>query len=202
MRKTCLPVQQGYQGSSHTHTKMTGSLISFEHRNDASVDYIADVILCQEDWPDPRECVNGHQVPIEDGIPSFIVVDVEYSERKYSNIPLKVTRLTLMDGSETVFTGYLLASLTKVVAENQKPLFQGCTITVHSHKFLWWKKSSPDGRPRGIMLLQSYVYNLPPNYQVPKRHKRVPAPRFPENQKPLSTALAQDLQLIIWHSLD
>jgi hypothetical protein len=146
-------------------------IIRVDHADAGSVDYMADVIVAGDDRPPVRAYVNGMYVPTTQRNPHFVVIEVNWLERRYCGAPdgrCSVLSMTLMDGSDVCFKAFTTVSFSLLLRE--KDIVCGSKVIVKDHGFLWLRESR-DGWARCAMIIKEMEWEMPPNYKMPKKFR-------------------------------
>jgi len=137
-----------------------------DHNNDASPDFVTDVVLYGNDHPVAKIWENGALVETKyPEAPCFIVLRWKKESRCYGKTknPVVIYSMVLMDGSETVFKAVTNSGLSVLMEKHD--LCVGCTVVVREYEWIWM--SSPSAVEfHGVMFIKNMGWNYPPEFSL------------------------------------
>ncbi|CAB9529853.1 hypothetical protein SEMRO_2647_G333620.1 [Seminavis robusta] len=138
-----------------------------KHRSDASVDFLAGLVLCWEGQPLVHvQDDHGHYVPTEGAKPKLILGQIRKETRQYGldRPPVEVLRMYLIDGSQNCCKAITNSNLTKHLLKDRL-LYPGATITLEDYGLS--RLNPQNGNQfKGVILINKFTWAAAPTGMV------------------------------------
>ncbi|CAB9504989.1 hypothetical protein SEMRO_215_G089150.1 [Seminavis robusta] len=155
--------------SKETSSAMEGSdrYQMLKHHNDASPDWVTDMILQKTDSPPVKAYVDGKLRRSEDYYPRLVVVEAFRVTRSYgkgkNQMPVIVYDLVLMDGSETFIKAVTNSALSSLL--KRQDIMSGTTLVLKEYRVLQLHTGN-DCEWKKCLLLKNFDWKLPPDRPI------------------------------------
>ncbi|CAB9515156.1 hypothetical protein SEMRO_697_G189000.1 [Seminavis robusta] len=138
-----------------------------KHRSDASVDFLADLVMSGNGNPTVRvRDEHGQHLPTAGAKPKLILGEIRKESRQYGigRPPVEVLRMFLIDGSQNTCKAVTNSNLTKHLLKDRL-LYPGATITLEDYGLIRLSPQNGD-QFKGIILINKFTWTAAPTGKV------------------------------------